>query len=136
MTFRKLHYSLDEAFLLQLSDPVLGTIFGHITLVVFVKHESNELAVNNGLRVLMLIADDYPLLMPLWVHIATTGSQGMKERLAALEREHGTLDIQTISPTETIFPKRGDYFLSIFFITFGVVSCVAGLLSNFIVHII
>ena len=84
----------------------------------------------------MLIADDYPLLMPLWVHIAMTGSQGMKERLAALEREHGTLDIQTISPTETIFPKRGDYFLSIFFITFGVVSCVAGLLSNFIVHII
>ena len=78
----------------------------------------------------------YPLLMPLWVHIAMTGSQGMKERLAALGREHGTLDIQTISPTETIFPKRGDYFLSIFFITFGVVSCVAGLLSNFIVHII
>ena len=125
MPFRKLHYSLDEAFLLQLSDPVLGTIFGHI-----------ELAVNNGLRVLMLIADDYPLLMPLWVHIATTGSQGMKERLAALEREHGTLDIQAISTTDTIFPKRGGYFLSIFFITFGVVSCVAGLLSNFIVHII
>lgn len=77
----------------------------------------------------------YPMLMPLWTGIATAGSQGMKERLNALETEHGALDCEDLPATEIILPTTGDYYLSIFFIVFGVVALVAGLVSNFIVQI-
>mmetsp|Transcript_28621 Transcript_28621/g.42316 ORF Transcript_28621/g.42316 Transcript_28621/m.42316 type:complete len:544 (+) Transcript_28621:69-1700(+) len=73
----------------------------------------------------------YPMLMPIWIKIATDGSQGMTERLAALEKEHGTVEEQHIPSTETILPVRRDYFISIFFVAFGVIACVAGLFSNF-----
>jgi sodium-coupled neutral amino acid transporter 11 len=80
----------------------------------------------------------YPMLMPLWTWIATTGSQGMKQRLIALETEHGAqyLDSQDLPATETILPTKGDHYLSIFFIVFGVIAAVAGLVSNFIVQVI
>lgn len=76
----------------------------------------------------------YPTLMPLWKWIATTGSQGMKQRLSALEAENGSFDGRGSPEIETILPTRGDYYLSIFFIVFGAISCVAGLVSNFIVQ--
>jgi hypothetical protein len=41
--------SLEESFVLELGNPVLDTVLGHIVLVVFVAHESNELIVTNGL---------------------------------------------------------------------------------------
>lgn len=81
------------------------------------------------------------LLMPLWVKIATKGSQGMNERMTAFEQEHGQL-----SPSEggrdqhgeagevIPFRKRDAYF-SIFFIFFGTIALVAGVLSNVYVQV-
>mmetsp|Transcript_47961 Transcript_47961/g.55335 ORF Transcript_47961/g.55335 Transcript_47961/m.55335 type:complete len:85 (+) Transcript_47961:84-338(+) len=40
---------LEESFLLELCDPFLGTIFGHIILIIFVTHKSNKLVITDGL---------------------------------------------------------------------------------------
>jgi sodium-coupled neutral amino acid transporter 11 len=74
----------------------------------------------------------YLMLMPLWVRVASSGEKGMQERLAAIEQEHGTA-----SPTEveTIGPCKRDYCISIFFIVFGAVAGVAGVISNVYVQV-
>merc|ERR1712028_64787 len=46
--FTKVHF-LEEPFILQLGDPCLGTVFGHIVLVIFVAHESAEFVVVHSL---------------------------------------------------------------------------------------
>mmetsp|Transcript_19018 Transcript_19018/g.47078 ORF Transcript_19018/g.47078 Transcript_19018/m.47078 type:complete len:555 (+) Transcript_19018:49-1713(+) len=79
----------------------------------------------------------YPLLMPLWVRIASHGSNGMQERLTVLAAQHRlSLNGEDYLGGETVTPTRGDYFLSIFFIVFGTISLIAGLLSNFIAHVL
>ena len=40
---------LEESFILKLGNPCLGTVFGHIVLVVFVAHKSAEFVVVYGL---------------------------------------------------------------------------------------
>ena len=79
----------------------------------------------------------YPLLMPLWKRIAAKGSNGMNQRMSALEQEHGP-----ISPTEAnqlsedVVPfRKRDVYFSIFFIVFGVIALVAGILSNIYVQV-
>lgn len=72
------------------------------------------------------------MLMPIWVMIAKKGSSGMNERLTELGLSHGPL-----SPSEgqeggdevVTFSKR-DACYSIFFIVFGGIALVAGILSN------
>lgn len=76
----------------------------------------------------------WPLLMPIWVSIATTGSQGMNERMTALEQEHGPLlHPESEHPDYIIdlvpFRKR-DAWISIFFIVFGIIALIAGIVSN------
>ena len=76
----------------------------------------------------------WPLLMPVWVHIATKGSEGMNIRMTALEQEHGPMppadsSEQGGSSQIIAFRKREVYF-SIFFILFGTIAMVAGVLSN------
>ena len=78
----------------------------------------------------------YPTGMPMWVQIASTGAQGMKQRIAAFEQEHG------LSPgtggdddVETIGPCQRDYYVSIFFICFGMIAAVAGIGSNIYVQV-
>eukprot|EP00980_Cylindrotheca_fusiformis_P029536 scaffold23499_cov109-Cylindrotheca_fusiformis.AAC.13 len=78
----------------------------------------------------------YPTLMPLWIWIATSGSEGMQQRLSSLKAENGSFDSQDFPETETILPTNGDFRLSIFFIVFGATSLVAGLVSNFFVQIL
>ena len=83
----------------------------------------------------------YPLLMPVWIRVATLGSKGMNERLDALEKQYGSLgsssdDASATTQTEVIYPTKGDYFLSMFFVVFGAIACVAGLVSNFVVQVI
>ncbi|CAJ1932432.1 unnamed protein product [Cylindrotheca closterium] len=78
----------------------------------------------------------YPLLMPLWVRIASHGSNGMQERLAGLAAQHRlSLNNEDYLGTETVIPTKRDYFLSIFFIVFGTISLIAGLLSNFVAYV-
>ena len=80
----------------------------------------------------------WPLLMPLWVHIAAKGSQGMNERMTALEQEHAPLTAPEGDLHESMdvvpFRKRDAYF-SIFFIVFGSIALVAGILSNVYVQV-
>jgi sodium-coupled neutral amino acid transporter 11 len=80
----------------------------------------------------------YPTLMPLWVNIATTGAQGMKQRIAAFELEHGMSSGGTAGgedDVETIGPCTRDYYISIFFICFGALAAVAGIFSNIYVQV-
>ena len=86
----------------------------------------------------------YPLGMPIWVHIATVGADGMNERLTALQKEHhemmtdeGDVHVghhhqqQGLGEIETIPPIPRDYYISITFITVGVIAAVAGVFANF-----
>ena len=87
----------------------------------------------------------WPLLMPLWVSIATTGSNGMNERLTAFDSEHGPVSANSsqddaeengeASSSRVIEACKRDYIFSIFFIFFGVVAMVAGVLSNVYVQV-
>jgi solute carrier family 38 (sodium-coupled neutral amino acid transporter), member 11 len=89
----------------------------------------------------------WPTLMPLWVSIATNGSQGLNERLTAFDTEHGRVSPVRHNDTmegagtsgsasvEVIEPCKRDYIFSMFFIFFGVVAMVAGILSNVYVQI-
>jgi sodium-coupled neutral amino acid transporter 11 len=76
----------------------------------------------------------YPALMPCWVRVATVGSLGTKECLARLEAEHGPPSGEDVQ-SETIGPCKRDYFISIFFVSFGFVALAAGILSNLFVQI-
>jgi hypothetical protein len=77
----------------------------------------------------------YPSLMPLWVKIASAGSDGMKQRLAEYGYSHD-LEPHPDDPEETIGPCKRDYYISIFFICFGVLAAVVGIISNVYVEII
>lgn len=87
----------------------------------------------------------YITLMPLWVKIAKNGADGMQERLHALghagvQRDHGVMTPSTSlsegdsTIVETIGPNPTDYYFSIFFIIFGVIAGLAGVLSNLYVQ--
>ena len=114
----------------------------------------------------------YPLLMPIWVHIATVGSNGMNERITSLQLEYQQHDHESssssphemanevhtehqiqhqrygeddykdeddaddeVTATEIIAPVPRDYFISIFFITFGIIAGIVGVLSNLYVQL-
>jgi hypothetical protein len=78
----------------------------------------------------------WPLLMPVWVAIATKGSQGMNERMAALEQEHGPLTPTQPDQSNGVIPfRKREVYFSIFFILFGTVALVAGILSNIYVQV-
>jgi hypothetical protein len=76
-----------------------------------------------------------PLAMPLWVAIATTGSQGMQTRLLQLEQEDHDGPPVDDEEIETIGPCHRDFFISIFFICFGILAAVVGLISNIYVQL-
>lgn len=95
----------------------------------------------------------YVLGMPLFVKIALKGSNGLSERLAALDGEHHrpnsptTLSADNLgtndSPPATINdnnecivePSLVDYGFAMFFIVFGAIALVAGVASNVYVQI-
>lgn len=77
----------------------------------------------------------YPTLMPMWVKVARTGAQGMKQRIAAFEQEHGVSPGTGGEDVETIGPCKRDYYISIFFICFGILAAVAGISSNIYVQV-
>lgn len=96
----------------------------------------------------------WPTLMPIWVAIASTGARGMSDRMTAIEQEHGgpaTLNTTNLSDdlgngtnndnndshleTEVIGPRKRDYFFAMFFILFGIVALVAGVVSNVYVQV-
>lgn len=68
---------------------------------------------------------------PIWTAIASTGSMGTRQFLASVEQPSP----QAIAQAESIGPKKGDYFVSMFMIVFGVVAAVVGVASNIYVQV-
>lgn len=77
----------------------------------------------------------YPALMPVWVNIAERGHKNMSQEISKYEQEHGIAHGDGDPDTETIGPKIRDFYISIFFICFGTIACVAGILSNIYVQV-
>jgi sodium-coupled neutral amino acid transporter 11 len=77
-----------------------------------------------------------PLLMPIWVKIARKGASGMNERMTELGQSHGLLSPGTEQISIEVVPfRKRDLFFSIFFIVFGIIALVAGILSNIYVQV-
>ena len=68
----------------------------------------------------------FPLLMPIWVSIASTGAHGTRAFLS---------DHQQQPDTTTRFSTKRDFIWSIMFICFGIVAAVCGLASNIFVQV-
>jgi sodium-coupled neutral amino acid transporter 11 len=71
---------------------------------------------------------------PIWCTIASTGAHGTRSFLAAMEVDGGA-GVQPASEDkgdedEVIGPCRRDYYISMFFIFFGVVAMVVGVACN------
>jgi sodium-coupled neutral amino acid transporter 11 len=83
----------------------------------------------------------YPLLMPMWCSLASTGRSAMKERLVQEEEQFGQgLESPPNSPSgagenDEFYPLTRDYWIAIFFIVFGFIAAVAGLASNIYVQV-
>lgn len=71
-------------------------------------------------------------LFPIWRAIASAGAQGMKQHLEELG-----LDEDTTKPPEgeVIYASTKDYYIAMFFIVFGVVSALVGVISNIYVQL-
>lgn len=74
----------------------------------------------------------YPMLMPIWVSFASKGGSAIREKLAFEGSE--SFD-NCDDEVETIGPRSRDYWLSIFYIVFGVIAAVAGVVSNIYVYL-
>lgn len=84
----------------------------------------------------------WPLLMPIWCAIASTGSTTLKERLAQTGVDFSPsaqADVEVKVPDEDedddLEAHRKDFCNAIFFVVFGVIAVVAGILSNVYVQI-
>lgn len=79
----------------------------------------------------------YPLLMPVWCSIASTGSTTMREKIAASGVDFDApVQGQKECETEDEPLANGrEFCIAIFFIVFGVVALVAGLASNAILQL-
>jgi sodium-coupled neutral amino acid transporter 11 len=97
----------------------------------------------------------YLFLFPVWVKIASSGSNNMRKKLSE-QTESGEVSspysahaTPPASPTENsntdsaysyssedvMMPNRWDYCMSIFFILFGILAAIAGVTSNIYVQI-
>jgi sodium-coupled neutral amino acid transporter 11 len=81
----------------------------------------------------------YPTFMPIWAAIARYGSQGMNDRLTEFDSQHGpvspTTEEEESTETELVDACKRDYIFSMFFILFGIIAMVAGVLSNMYVQV-
>ena len=71
--------------------------------------------------------------MPVWVSIATMGGSSIREKLIAVESERFIAGSEVV---ETIGPRTRDYWISISFILFGLISAIAGVTSNIYVNLL
>lgn len=68
-------------------------------------------------------------LFPIWRAIASAGALGMRQNLEQLEEE--SPGVTTVPPSgEVIGPITRDYYTAMFFIIFGAVAVLVGLISN------
>ena len=73
---------------------------------------------------------------PIWWAIASTGSNGMRERLSSAAEGHGdaTAEGHIDIENEKYLPTKGGYCMAVFFIIFGIVAAVAGVVSNLVLQ--
>ena len=73
-------------------------------------------------------------LFPIWRAIASSGAIGMKNNLEQLEEE--SPGCTAVQPTgEIIRANTRDYYIAMFFIVFGVIAVLVGLVSNIYVEL-
>jgi len=76
----------------------------------------------------------YPLLMPIWCGIASTGSVTMREKIAEsgvdFSDKPSSQGSKEIEVEDEPLANAREFCIAIFFILFGVVAVVAGLASN------
>lgn len=82
----------------------------------------------------------FPLLMPIWCAIASNGSTTMNIKLeqTGIDFTPPTANVEvkvTGEEDDDLEAHRKDFCIAIFFIVFGVVAVVAGILSNIYVQI-
>ena len=72
----------------------------------------------------------YPLILPVWIEIASFASQNIHTNLSQVN----TTPVQPAANDEIAAAPRGrDFVVAIFFIVFGVIAAIAGLISIFFV---
>ena len=76
----------------------------------------------------------FPLLMPIWCAIASTGSTSMREKLARAQFAQTNFRDSLIDEDDLLATRR-DFCVAIFFVVFGVVAVTAGILSNVYVQL-
>jgi len=74
----------------------------------------------------------FPCLMPIWVAIASSGSNSSKQFLTTL---NGGVPTQSSNSPDVIGPRKRDFIFSIVFITFGLLAAVFGVISNIYVQL-
>jgi sodium-coupled neutral amino acid transporter 11 len=70
---------------------------------------------------------------PVWCAIASTGASGTRTFLSGMEVDRGSMSLQSASEDEreeVIGPCRRDYYISMFFIIFGLIAMVVGVACN------
>ena len=73
---------------------------------------------------------------PIWTAIASAGAHDSRIFLSNLEAEFGEpIQVASADSEEVIGAKRRDYYISMFFIVFGVIAAVAGVASNIYVEV-
>jgi sodium-coupled neutral amino acid transporter 11 len=77
----------------------------------------------------------FPLLMPIWCAIASNGSTTMRETLARAQFPEANLRDAHLDAEDDLVATRRDFVVAIFFVVFGVVAVVAGILSNVYVQL-
>lgn len=77
----------------------------------------------------------FPTLMPIWCALASAGAMSMRNRMTPGENQTSPRQQEGVEEVEVIHPNPRDYWISIFFIVFGVVGVVAGLGSNIWVQV-
>lgn len=73
---------------------------------------------------------------PLWVHIARKGAVGTRNFIRDLTGDDFFAeDFNIDNNIPVVGPQKRDYYISMFFITFGIVAAIVGVGSNFYVYI-
>ena len=76
----------------------------------------------------------FPLLMPIWCAVASTGSTSMREKLARAPFPQSNLRDSLVDEDDLLATRR-DFCVAVFFVVFGVVAAVAGIITNVYVQL-
>ncbi|KAL7559436.1 hypothetical protein ACA910_009996 [Epithemia clementina (nom. ined.)] len=76
----------------------------------------------------------YLCLFPVWVFLASWGATGTRNFLRSMEGYTSDVDSH-VDSANVIGPRKRDYYISMFLITFGILAAVVGVISNIYVEV-